>query len=295
LLILLLLGAFGVEFEVHSLTPVVDGVLHAVFLQNIVPEATWSVNGVFWTMAIEVQFYILLPLLAVSMWAIACRFGVLVASSALVTTLASIAVVSAKLISLPRLAAFPLAAFFFGEASTGRSLIVFGCGIVCSLAYVYLTHVRTLGATAQMRLRIIATSVAMGSILFGAAIAFVPALHGLPFKTVLFGWIYAGVLFGILLGVPALRWVVESPPLRFLGLISYSFYIWHNVVLDLLSSWFPSLGSLDRPEVVIVRLAMGLIVSLVVAYVSYQLTERPFIRARKTSHDRCMDADLRLR
>jgi len=69
---------------------------------------------------------------------------------------------------------------------------------------------------------------------------------------------------------------------RFIGLISYSLYIWHTVVWSHLA---PDLGAIHGP---LAQMAVGvlleLLVAIPVAYVSYQLTERPFISARRAAH-----------
>ena len=41
-----------------------DWALHLTFLHNLRPETTGSFNGVFWSLAVEVQFYVVFPLLA---------------------------------------------------------------------------------------------------------------------------------------------------------------------------------------------------------------------------------------
>ncbi|SDI94870.1 dihydropteroate synthase [Frankineae bacterium MT45] len=41
-----------------------DLAIHAVFLHNFLPQTLSSFNGVFWSLAVEVQFYVIFPLLA---------------------------------------------------------------------------------------------------------------------------------------------------------------------------------------------------------------------------------------
>jgi peptidoglycan/LPS O-acetylase OafA/YrhL len=120
------------------------------------------------------------------------------------------------------------------------------------------------------------------------AIACTPGLDRLPIKTVLFGWAYTLILFGVLFGPPIVRRPFESRPLRFVGLISYSFYIWHVVVMNGADWWLPA--PLPIQEHVILRLIVGFVLSVPVAYLAYQLTERPFIRARKRAHERTTTA-----
>jgi len=117
----------------------------------------------------------------------------------------------------------------------------------------------------------------------GTALVFTSAISATFGRNSLFGLVYASVLFGILFGAPLLRRPFELRPVRFLGLISYSFYLWHLVVLAAL---MPSLHHLANSTD---RLALGVVASLLgavpIAYLSYLLSERPFIGARRRAHD----------
>jgi peptidoglycan/LPS O-acetylase OafA/YrhL len=79
------------------------------------------------------------------------------------------------------------------------------------------------------------------------------------------------LLLAILFGHRSIRAVFEFYPLRFIGLISYSLYLWHVAFLHPL---FPALSSLPL-------LTVRLPLAFVVAYLSYQLVERPFLSRRK--------------
>jgi len=54
-----------------TIASVRDVALHAVFLSNTTWLSTFSINGVYWTMAIEVQFYALLPLIWLAIYGLA--------------------------------------------------------------------------------------------------------------------------------------------------------------------------------------------------------------------------------
>jgi len=112
----------------------------------------------------------------------------------------------------------------------------------------------------------------------------VPALHALFALDLWFGVVYAGLLAGVLFGAPILRKPFESRVMRFVGLTSYSFYIWHRVVLHVLAPHLHLLH-LSVPLQVVVLFVVGAIASAAVAYGSYQVLERPFISARKQAHE----------
>jgi peptidoglycan/LPS O-acetylase OafA/YrhL len=104
--------------------------------------------------------------------------------------------------------------------------------------------------------------------LFGtvAVLGPIEALNGPWVDIGAFGVIFFAIQDGSWLG-RALSW----RPLVEIGLISYSLYLWHGVVL----SWF---GGSNRP--------IALAVAVAVAWLSYRFVERPFRRARSAKHGR---------
>ena len=73
----------------------------------------------------------------------------------------------------------------------------------------------------------------------------------------------------------------EWRPVRFVGLISYSLYIWHLVIMRLAE---PLLLAINATPRVGVGFLIECLVGIPVAYVSYMLFERPFIAARRRAH-----------
>jgi peptidoglycan/LPS O-acetylase OafA/YrhL len=156
--------------------------------------------------------------------------------------------------------------------------------MACSALYVYVKQVRPMSVRDVVTLRITSTALFVLGIGVAVTIAFVPGLDRLPIKAAIFGWAYTGVLLGVLFGSRIIRQVFEMPALRFVGLISYSLYIWHMVVMNAVGDWLLP-ADLAIQQTVIARLAIGLFVAVPVAYLSYQLTERPFLGARRRAHE----------
>lgn len=263
-----------------------DILIHLVFLTNTNWTSVFSINGVYWTMAIEVQFYALLPLIAWSIAALGRRIGVLRAIAAVIFMLTVISVLSSYVTHLGsvNLLTTPIVSSFLVQyAAMPYWLGVFGCGIVCSLIYTYITKVLPPHADVRASLPL------SGNIAFGAGIvclvllSFVPALRTIWMQQLLFGVAYAGVLFGVLLGSPLLRRPFASRVLRFIGLTSYSFYIWHRAALVIVASRLHGSGMAQSHTVIL--FALGLIIIVPVAYLSYQFLERPFISARQHARE----------
>ncbi len=87
----------------------------------------------------------------------------------------------------------------------------------------------------------------------------------------MFGILWAVFVLGALLGAGGVRRVLAWAPLRFVGIVSFSVYLWHLVVLERV------LGLVAAPAPAQVVLVLGL--TLVVSAVSFWLVERPFIRS----------------
>lgn len=260
-----------------------DVLFHAAFLSNVSWQTTFTINGVYWTMAIEVQFYVLLPLIAAAMRGLSVRTRPAIATAVIVGTLIAVSVLSAELGMIHSLSNIPVV----GSALLNYSampywLAVFGFGIACSVFYVFVTRIAVLDVRMKNQLRRLASLAGAGGIVVALALAVIPALHTIPLLDLAFGVAYVSVLFGVLLGGKALNYVFASRPMRFLGLISYSFYIWHRVVLHVIAPHL-RFGSYGANFAAI--FALGLILSVAVAYLSYQVVERPFIRARTKTHD----------
>jgi peptidoglycan/LPS O-acetylase OafA/YrhL len=270
---------------VYTLPVFADALFHVVFLFNFSGKTVSAFNTVFWTLAVEFQFYLLLPLLGWLVYAVARRIGPLVATIVLVGGLGAVSLAGEALDQFnggAHLLRFDTTGLI-GTFSLSSWIGVFAAGMGCSVLYIYLTEVARLSAEARGRLRMLGTvafCVGAGTAL---AIAVLPQWHLIKGKFLIFGWAYAGCLLGVLFGAPIFSRALASRPLRFIGLISYSVYLWHSIVLQRLEPHLPAFG--DPRTHVLVRFVLGLVLSLAVAYGSYQCFERPFIHARKAAHE----------
>ena len=85
-----------------------------------------------------------------------------------------------------------------------------------------------------------------------------------------FALVWLGFIFGLRFGSPSLRWVFETKPLRYLGLISFSLYLWHEVAI-----WV--LGRLDLGLDPAIGWIPAFLMSVALAHFSFLTLERPFL------------------
>ena len=271
---------------------------HLALLHDIAPAFNRTISGPFWTLAVEWQFYLLLPLIA---WAIA-RFAAGSPRRLLAGVLGVIALALAlregdALLAVNR-GALPHAALPWIDlaqrviiGSQGKYLEVFGIGMLCSLAYTLiirrvsqrearLPHLAGVGLLSLALL----TYLSYGPLVFERRNAILAAFYLALRPTdiimlvgpLLLGVGYGALTLGVLLAPRLLRAPFEWGPLRFVGLISYSLYLWHETILNLV---YPRLGATGDARLP-VALAVGAVVAIPFAYLSYQLVERPFLRRR---------------
>jgi peptidoglycan/LPS O-acetylase OafA/YrhL len=98
-----------------------------------------------------------------------------------------------------------------------------------------------------------------------------------------------GFFASAVLGAPFLRRVLRWKPLAFIGVISYSLYLLHGVVLARVAMYIlqpvrsvaASGGSSLTIWIVFSAYALGLLVaSIIISYLSYRYIESPFLRRK---------------
>lgn len=245
-------GPIGVPF---ALTPA-EFLQHLVLLQG---------KGVTWSILVEFKFYFLLPLLALAYVKI---FQRRLLPAALLTA-----------------ACVALATWLWPDSRTndprlGPYLPIFLLGSFLALVHwhwqdqAWLKNVRSqvgfeaAGWIAILALILLIPSVA--SLLCGRNLPY-NAFHRwfLPFCA-----LWAAVFLATIYGSGRLRSIFAHPVLRFFGFISFSFYLIHVVVLNMMNKLFPELPLLGW---------WILAVTTAVSYVSYRLVEKPLAAVRLSS------------
>jgi peptidoglycan/LPS O-acetylase OafA/YrhL len=89
---------------------------------------------------------------------------------------------------------------------------------------------------------------------------------------------YALLVLGVLWSGKRIRAPFESRVIVFIGLISYSLYLWQEPLLRFVT---PFLTGLPAGVRIGSSLLVGVLLSVPVAYLSYQFVERPFLQRRR--------------
>lgn len=223
-------------------------------------------QSVLWSIPVEFTFYLWLPLLALGLswlrqrrWPIAVELAIL----ALLVGVASWR--------------WPPSATPLNDVRLGPYLPVFLCG-----AFAALLDVR-LGESAGDGRRPVPWT-ALAFVAGGACLLGIPSLWawltGGDFNPLLsqrwftwFGAAWAALLLAILHGPPWLRAPFASRPLRLVGVVSFSAYLWHMPVLDLLRA-----AGVGRWPWLAPWLVLGAV--LAVSMLSFLLLERPWREVR---------------
>jgi peptidoglycan/LPS O-acetylase OafA/YrhL len=274
--------AKGLEDVAAALPYLVFGNSFAGVGRNMMPY-----SGVWWTLATEVQFYLLLPLLPATL------------ASRRVRRLAPV-VVGAYLVLY---ATFLLNGFHLAwgaRIALARSVLgrapLFLAGIAVAAAYLHAgqrVRVRLAGVPALRNggADVALLGVILALELFLARVATIGALRAeLPpycVWHVLLAPFWAALLLLVLLAPLRLKWLVSNPLLSGLGVLSYSLYLLHTpIAWPLLASVRESRPALLASRPAIAGLALAVMLACIAAsLVTYRLIERPFL-VRKARLDR---------
>jgi len=240
---------------------------HAVLWLNFGPQPVAPLVGVWWTLPIEFGFYLLLPLLAPLLttrrvpWLIAGAIVVTLAYRYGMFQYASDRSIGEKVLLLEQLPG-RLDQFVIGAA-----------------AAVWAVH---LPDHARATSRWLARGLSLGGVLL--VLGLVAMMHGNSMRyweghALLFCF-HMLASFGIaafIVGVSSDQlsdWrILRSRPLVFSGTVSYSLYLWHQLIIQWLGKqpWI----ALPTPYLLPTLLAVGGILAFIVAWLSWRLIERP--------------------
>jgi|SRR5579883_1985331 len=279
-------------------------------------QQTWQqIDGPFWTLATEWQFYMLLPLIAFGFSLVVKRIASSTQQRLKAVLLCCVGVILWGLfirgfgllyqrhpdinILIPHAVLNVIMFFTFGIQ--GKYLEVFALGMGVSALYIFAHHAETSQAL-KAHLQRLSDWAWMAGLLVLVFIALwqvqaetdrnaMPNFTAFgffqPFRS-FYAWVgepIAGVGFAlcilaILFGSPMLRWLFETSFLRWIGMLSYGLYMWHLNLLLSFNGWISphmaGLGGALSKDLALWGFVLLVIIPL--CYLFYRTIEAPGIR-----------------
>ncbi|HEX7733752.1 MAG TPA: acyltransferase [Ktedonobacteraceae bacterium] len=279
-------------------------------------QQTWQkIDGPLWTLAIEWQFYMLLPLIALGFSLVVKRLTCSPQQRLKVVLLCCTGVIIWGLLirgfgltyqrhpDMNVLIPHPIlnGILFFTFGIQGKYLEVFALGMMVSACYTFACHLEA-GKLLKGYLQRLSNWIWGSGLLVLVFIALwqveaetdrnaMPDFTSFSFFSPLrsfYAWIgeplagagFALCIVAILFGSPALKWLFETRFLRGIGLLSYGLYMWHLNLILIFNSWISSHlsgvgGTFARDGIL-----WGLVFIVIIpfSFLFYKIIEEPGIR-----------------
>ncbi|MEJ7560474.1 MAG: acyltransferase [Pedobacter sp.] len=265
-----------------------DIITHLLLVSDFFLSTAYSISHVFWSICVEFRIYLFFPII-LSLW---FKKGALTAISF------SILISIIGLLVLGILKAFWSQDINTGQAGISPYIILFSLGMLA--ADLSVKAGKSQGSFRSLYknkpLAILVPCVILSGVMLGSG-GFLSKLES-P------GWLEYGVVYshlkdigiGILCSLflfvvtlsateekkeSALLATLNWKPLAFIGKFSYSLYLIHPVVLQVVSKFIVIPLHTDRFTSACILAAIGIISSLVISYIFFIFFERPFLNAGK--------------
>lgn len=274
----------------HQSLSAADLLTHLTFTHTLFEATAETIAGPFWTMAIDAQFYLLLPFLAAAAAAFTRRMSV-------AGRIEFIAAASLGILFLNAVVRFLLLLSVRVPVSTSLEKVliknIWGVlGMFLLGALVQLWTMFAGNVSSDERHRLARRAFTAGALVLAFHIVgTVLHLHGaagyVTFRDKLWGAVedpIAGLGCALLvLGFSAhpealVARALSSPPAVAFAVLSYAMYLFHSTVLKAMS---PLFGSLPANAGFLVLFVSGLMVVLPIAYATHHTIELPFLRIKE--------------
>jgi peptidoglycan/LPS O-acetylase OafA/YrhL len=253
---------------------------HLLMVFNFFSEWNGSLNGVVWTLPVEIHFYLLLPVL----FFLIKRRGWAVFLIAVMVSVPLYKYVSYFFIANNDI---PYKGWVFGQLP-GR-LDLFTCGMAG--AFIYKKYQGFFTSCSYKHylewLLVIGGGTGILAMLYFIHRLGLPAYWDGHWSLYIWESITGVIVMLLILGIccdgKLSRILFSNPVILYIGKISYGFYLWHLMVMQLLMD-IPFIAGymshLTPHYKFVAGIAMVMPVTMVIATLSYYLVEQPFLRRK---------------
>jgi peptidoglycan/LPS O-acetylase OafA/YrhL len=274
-----------------------DLALFLLLFMDATPATFQQINGPYWTLAIEWQFYLLLPVIALGIRYIALRARP--RRGLMITVLCVLGLIGWDLASQvmgsyltthpqatilgPRLCWDALVFVTFGHR--GKYLEDFAVGMIIAICAALPSD--TLRPTFARWMRRLSPWLCAGGVVLLALMMFQALPHVVALSGPMYAWSnelgfalgFGCCLVSVVFGMPWLRRCLESAPLCWIGVTSYSLYIWHLPLLVTFAAHVaPALASLPPLLAYGSYWLWAMLVVIPFAAAMYVFVEKPGLR-----------------
>lgn len=273
LFLILLAGGWFVAWAPQTLPSMAA---HLLMFFNIGPHPFKPMVGVWWTLPVEMGFYLLLPLLTPFLrparWIPILLAGIAVSIAYRIWTAAHFGALGSGLV-------------FLAASQLPGSLSEFLLGASAALITQWLARE---GATRPAPwvldmlfiLGLLVPAIWLWQVVLGAGAEYWSGHWGMIVAPLALGLPLSAAVLGLYWGSRIGTFLLANRFMYFLGLVSYSLYLWHFVVMQQIQMLAgSSYASLSHR----VTFPLSAIAVIAVASISYYLVERPFYRLRTYS------------
>lgn len=269
-----------------------------LLVQTYFPQTILTGLGVAWSLTAEIAFYVILPVLFIlGVFLLRRRVPRIVAALVPAVLMIVVGVVATAFLALISrgMDASQLNQFEWGNtwwAVLNRSVVaqadLFGYGMLAAVVVAILEKRGLVRVAGWQRVLLLLTVgiIGIGGSMFGGHVS--TNLVGIACALL----VVATVLPGHVLQKPsrfarALEWL----PFRYVGLVSYSIYLWHVPVI-----WWLRMNDLYEPSTLggaVISIALVAIVTLLFASATYYLVEKPAMSLKDRTYSRAPAAAQR--
>jgi len=243
--------------------------VHLLFLQNLFRDTHASINAVAWTLSVEMQFYLILPLLFLTFYKSPKKVLLLLLGSFALTWCYRGWLYTNLYPSWDQ-----FDRFIYTDQLLGR-IDQFAIGIASSFAY--LRWGQKVQELAEQRkiIRVLSSLIFLGT--FVGFYLWVQILSSTTpnLYTTMFAHTTLGAIFGVMMLtsfilIQPLEYLVSHRVFQYVALISYGIYLWHLIVIN---------GLAPLPMPAIQKSLLAVVLTIIISHLSYQYIGVPFLKS----------------